>query len=316
MKCPLFYAFIIQDRTTVTKDHLVAIRIDFNSIAFSKIALENFDGQRILDQSLDRSFQRPRAVNRVITLVGKQCFGLIGNIKDHFSARQVLTQPPELDLDNRLDFLAAQAVEDNNLIDSIQEFRLESVAQRRHDLPLHFLAVCASQILDILAAEIGGHNDNRVLSIDRPALTIGYAAVFEDLQQGVKHVWVTFFDLVEQHHRVGPTAHGFREISALFISDVARRGADQPGDGMLFHELGHIEANHSLFVVEQELSEGTAELGLADAGRAEENKRPDRTVLILQPGAGAADGIRNRVDCAILPYDPSLEPLFHLEELL
>src|SRR5262249_52519378 len=125
MKCPLFYAFIIQDRTTVTKDHLVAIRIDFNSIAFAKIALENFDGQRFLDQSWGSSLQGPRAVNGVITLAGKQCFGRIGNIKDHFSARQVLAQPPELDLDNRLDFLAAQAVEDNNLTDPIHEFRLE-----------------------------------------------------------------------------------------------------------------------------------------------------------------------------------------------
>src|SRR5262249_4317901 len=63
-------------------------------------------------------------------------------------------------------------------------------------------------------------------------------------------------------------------------------------------------------------SEGTAELRLADAGGAEENKRPDGPVLILQPGAGAADGIGNRVDRAILPYDPSLEPVFHLEEFL
>src|SRR5262245_41552427 len=125
MKCPLFYAFIIQDRTTVTKDHLVAIRIDFNSIAFSTIALENFAGQPILDHSLGRSVQRPLARTRVITLVGKQCFDPIGNIKDHFSAREVLTQPPELDHDIRLDFLAAQALEDNNLIDSIEEFRLE-----------------------------------------------------------------------------------------------------------------------------------------------------------------------------------------------
>src|SRR5215475_13594768 len=285
MESSLFKAFIVQDSAAVTKEHLVTIRIDFDTIAFSKISLENFDGQRILDQSLDRSFQRPRAINRVITLVGKQCFGPIGNIKDHFSARQVLTQPPELDLDNRLDFLAAQVVEDNNLIDSIQEFRLEGVAQRRHDLPLHFFVVYASQILDILAAEVRGHNDNRVLEIDGPALTIGHAAVFEDLQQGVKHVRVGLFDFVEQHHRIGPATHGFREISAFFIPDVAWRGADQPGDGMLFHELGHVEANHGLLVVEQEFSEGTAELGLADASGAEENKRPDGTVLILQPGA-------------------------------
>src|SRR5262245_7062892 len=127
MECPLFQALVVKYSAAVAKEHLVPISIDFDSIAFLKIPLENFDSQRILDQSLDGSFQGPRTVNGIITLVGKQCFGPIGNIKDHFSARQVLAQPPKLDLDNRLDFLVTQAVEDNYLIDSIQEFRLESV---------------------------------------------------------------------------------------------------------------------------------------------------------------------------------------------
>jgi hypothetical protein len=35
---------------------------------------------------------------------------------------------------------------------------------------------------------------------------------------------------------------------------------------MLFHELGHVQANHRLFVVEQKLGKRAAELGFADAG--------------------------------------------------
>ena len=40
-------------------------------------------------------------------------------------------------------------------------------------------------------------------------------------------------------------------------------------------------------VVEQELGERAAELGLADAGRAEEDERADRPVRVLEAGAGA-----------------------------
>ena len=152
MECPLFPAFVVHYRSAVAKEHFVAIRIDLDAVTIFEFPFENLDRQGILNHSLYRSLQGPRPVHRVITLVRKQCFGPIGNLKRHFSARQVLAQTLELDLDNRLDFFASEAVEDDNLIDAVQEFRLESVAQRRHYLALHFFAVCASQILDILTA--------------------------------------------------------------------------------------------------------------------------------------------------------------------
>ena len=46
-----------------------------------------------------------------------------------------------------------------------------------------------------------------------------------------------------------------------------------------------------------------AELGFADAGRAEKNERTDRAVLILQAGARAAHGIRHRDDRLLLADD-------------
>ena len=50
---------------------------------------------------------------------------------------------------------------------------------------------------------------------------------------------------------------------------------------MFLHELGHIKANHRLFVVEQKLGERAAQLGLADAGRSEKDERADGPVFIL-----------------------------------
>ena len=45
-------------------------------------------------------------------------------------------------------------------------------------------------------------------------------------------------------------------------------------------------------VVEEHLGERLGELGLADAGGAEEEEGPDRSRLVLQAGAGAAHGCR------------------------
>ena len=49
-----------------------------------------------------------------------------------------------------------------------------------------------------------------------------------------------------------------------------------------------------LLVVEQELGQRPRQLGLADAGRAEEEERAERPVRVLQPGAGAPDRVGDR----------------------
>src|SRR5262245_42980627 len=120
MECPFFQAFAVHYSATVAKYHFLAIRIDFDAVTVFEFSFATLDLQGILNQSLYSSLQGPRAVNGVITLVGKQCFRPIGSLKRHFSARQVLAQALELNLDNRLDLFASQAVENDDLIDAVQ----------------------------------------------------------------------------------------------------------------------------------------------------------------------------------------------------
>ena len=54
---------------------------------------------------------------------------------------------------------------------------------------------------------------------------------------------------------------------------------------MAFLELAHVEADHQALVAEQRLGERAGELGLADAGRAEEEEAADRAPRVAQPGA-------------------------------
>ena len=107
-------------------------------------------------------------------------------------------------------------------------------------------------------AEVRGQHDQRVAEVDRAALAVGQPAVVEHLEQHVEHVRVRLLDLVEQDHLVGPPAHRLGQAAALLVADVAGRRADQPGDRVLLHVLGHVDADHRLLVVEQELGERLA----------------------------------------------------------
>ena len=123
-------------------------------------------------------------------------------------------------------------------------------------------------------------------------------------------------DLVEQHDAVGAPAHGLGQLAALVVADVAGGRADEPRDGVLLHVLGHVDADHRVLGVEHELGERARELGLADAGRAEEEEGADRAVGVLQAGAGAADRGRDGLDRLVLADDALVQALLHVDELL
>ena len=95
-------------------------------------------------------------------------------------------------------------MENDYLVDPVEKFRLEIVLQRIFDVGLDF-PVCAcffGQLLNLLAGDVAGHNDNGVFEIDGSAFAVGESAVVEDLQQHVEHIAVRLFDLVEQNHRI------------------------------------------------------------------------------------------------------------------
>ncbi len=139
----------------------------------------------------------------------------------------------------------------------------------RHHLVAHRVAILALLLIDeVLGADVGRQDDQRVLEIDRAALAVGQAAVVQHLQQHVEDVRVRLLDLVEQDDLVRPAANRLGERAAFLVADVARRRADQPRDRVLLHVLAHVDADERRLVVEQEARERLRQLGLADARRA------------------------------------------------
>ena len=187
-------------------------------------------------------------------------------------------------------------MEDDHVVDPVEELGPEGLLELAHDPGLHVLVGDAGLVLgdreahrrvvgDLLRADVRRHDHDRVTEVDGAALRVGQATVLEDLQQDVEDVRVGLLDLVEQQHAVRLAPHGLGELAALVVADVAGRRADQSRDGVLLHVLGHVDTRHRVLVAEQEVGEGAGELGLADAGGAEEDERAGRALGVLEAGA-------------------------------
>ncbi len=116
--------------------------------------------------------------------------------------------------------------------------------------------------------------------------------------------------------RVRPAPHGFGQLAALFEADVSRRSAEQTRDGVLLLVLRHVDANHRALVVEQILGQRARQLGLADAGRAEEDERADRAIRIGEARTRAQHRFGDGVDGFVLPDHALVQLLFEVQQLL
>ena len=146
-------------------------------------------------------------------------------------------------------------------------------------------------------------------------LAVGETSLLENLEEDVEHVGVRLLDLVEEHDGVRTPPDGLGELAALVIAHVSGRGTDELGDGVLLHELGHVEADERILAAEEELGERLGELGLAHARGAEEDERATGATRVLEGRAGAADGLGDLRDCLLLPDDPLVKRVLAAQEL-
>ena len=97
------------------------------------------------------------------------------------------------------------------------------------------------------------------------------------------------------------------------MAHIARGRADQARDGVLFHILGHVESDHSVFIAEHRLGQRLAQFRLADARGAEKQERANRALRILQTDTAAADGLGHGGDGLVLPHDTLMQRLLQTE---
>ena len=100
------------------------------------------------------------------------------------------------------------------------------------------------------------------------------------MQKYIENIGVRFFNFVEQYYRVGSAANCFGKLTALFVADVSRRRSDKAAYAEFLHVFRHIYTHHVFLIVEKRLSQRFCKLGLADAGRTEEEERADGLVRV------------------------------------
>ncbi len=221
--------------------------------------------------------------------------------------------------------LQAERREGDDLVNAVDEFGAEGLFKLGLDFALRLALFAVASVTqktqaagatDIFGAQVAGHNQHRVAEINDMPLSIGQAAIVEDLQQRVPHLGMGFFDLVEEDHPVGAAAHSLGELTAFFVTHVPWGRAEQPRDGVLLVVLAHVNAHQGILIVKHEFGQRLGKLGFAHAGRPDEDERADGAFGVFEAGAGAADGIGDGADGGILPDDALVQPLFHVQQAL
>ena len=104
---------------------------------------------------------------------------------------------------------------------------------------------------DMVAAEVGSHQNHRVTEVDFPPLAVAHKTAVKDLIEQVHHVPVRLFHFVQQHHAVWTLAYRFGEDAALAVADVARRRSLELGDGVRLLVFGEIDGDKRFLAAEQ-----------------------------------------------------------------
>ena len=123
----------------------------------------------------DRPGEWPGAELRVVALFGEKLFGRVGDLDLDLLAFEVFVELGEHDVHDLQHVLFGKRVEDDDLVYPVEELGPEGLLQRIPGLPLgvgevNLVARVEAELLladEVLAADVGGHNNDRVLEADR-----------------------------------------------------------------------------------------------------------------------------------------------------
>ncbi len=204
----------------------------------------------------------------------------------------------QLQSHNSTDLLLSQPFKDYDLIQPIDELRLEGTVD---DLIHHAHSFLVTRgIQELLAAQIAGHDDHCVGKVDDPALAIGQSAVVEQLQEDVEYIRMRLLNLVEEDDRIRTPPDHLGQLSALVVSYIPRGSTDEAAYGEFLHVLAHVDAGQSLLIIKEQLGKHLGKQGLSNTRRTGEQECSQRLVLIGDARLIASDGVADCFDGLLL----------------
>ena len=307
------------------EDERAVLLVHADDLAGVPQALQQLLGERVLDERLDGAAQRAGAVDGIGAPLGDEVARGVGELDGHTLGHEAVAQVGDHELHDAAELLGGERLEDHDLVHAVQELGTEVLLELGHDAALDLLVGEAARALgreahggglgDVTGADVGRHDDDGVGEVDVATLAVGEATFLQDLEQDVEDVGVRLLHLVEEDDRVRAPADGLGELAALVVAHVARGRADELGDGVLLHELGHVEGDERLLGTKEELGERLGELGLAHARGAEEDERAAGATRVLERAAAAPDGLGDLGDRLVLADDALVEHVLGAQEL-
>ena len=224
-------------------------------------------------QSLDGTLDGSCTEVGVVALLGQQFHCRVLHLQGDAVLLEHLPDTVELQPYHLLDLAVGEGVEDDGLVYSVQELGPDGLLQQVEHLLAGALEVLGRLgILEELAAQVTGHDDDGVLEVDSASLRVGETSVVEHLQQGVEDIGVGLLYLIEEDYLVGLSPDGLCELSALVVADVSWRGSDQTRHAELLLVLAHVDSGHHRLVVEEVVGQRLGQLGLTDTGGTQEDE--------------------------------------------
>ena len=156
-----------------------------------------------------------------------------------------------------------------------------------------------------LGPQVAGQDHDRVGEVGHPPGGVGQPAVAQHLQQQIERGRVALLELVQQHDRERLLA----DLGRQQPLGPAPPAADQPLHGRRRGELAHVEPGQPAAVAEEVPGQRLGHLGLAHAGRADEQQRRDRPPRAGQLRLHRRQQVDHQIDGTVLADQLPGEPV-------
>ena len=123
------------------------------------------------------------------------------------------------------------------------------------------------------------------------------------------------FDLIEEDNGVGLSADFLRQLAGFIITHIARRRTDQLGDRVLFHKLGHIQADQRVHRIKQIVCQALDQFRLTHTGGTDKDER-HRAALGTNTHTVTADCLCNGLHRLILAHNMLFQAVSQTLDLL
>ncbi len=112
-------------RDRLERELAIPVHVGHDVVARLDIPFEDSQRQGIRQQFLDRPLQRPRPECRIVAFLEESLSSCRRHFQRDLAVRQKIAQRLQLDVDDLRDLFFAEALEDDDVIDPVQELGLE-----------------------------------------------------------------------------------------------------------------------------------------------------------------------------------------------